>query len=149
MRITVLGSGSKLIGAAKSTDVTRQEVEKLVLDGFFPRVDATERPAKRRGAIVEFGLPYVADAGITRHVAAFLAHHDELAREALGTEAGPAGDAAGRLAVPDAVLLNGRLQVSAADPEALADAERVHAASGSTQGGSWCAHTQPGPQSLT
>ncbi len=100
-KITVLGSGSKLIGGARSTDISREEVEKLVLDGFFPKVEASARPEKRRGAIVEFGLPYVADAGITRHVAAFLAHHDELARDALGIgpEDGPA--------VPDAVLLNG------------------------------------------
>ncbi len=103
--VTVLGSGSKLIGGAKSTEVTREEVQKLVLDGFFPRVTADERPAKRRGAIVEFGLPYVADAAITRHVAAFLAHHDELAREALGLD--NAADSEGGLAVPDAVLLNG------------------------------------------
>jgi len=103
-KVTVLGSGSKLIGGARSTDVTKEEVEKLVLDGFFPRIAASERPAKRRGAIVEFGLPYVADAGITRHVAAFLSHHDELAREALGVAADSTADG---LAVPDAVLLNG------------------------------------------
>jgi molecular chaperone DnaK (HSP70) len=100
-KITVLGSGSKLIGGARSTDVTREEVETLVLDGFFPKIAPDARPEKRRGAIVEFGLPYVADAGITRHVAAFLAHHDELARDALGI--GPDDG----LAIPDAVLLNG------------------------------------------
>src|SRR5690606_9929074 len=49
--------------------------------------------------IVEFGLPYVADPAVTRHVAGFLARHEELAREALGASEGPA--------VPDAVLLNG------------------------------------------
>ncbi len=103
VRITVLGSGSKLVGGARGADVTREEVRELVLDGFFPRVDAGDRPSKRRGAIVEFGLPYVADPSITRHVAAFLAQHDELAREALGDAAPPPGG----LAVPDAVLFNG------------------------------------------
>ncbi len=102
-RITVLGSGSKLVGGARSTAITRAEVQELVLDGFFPSVGPDERPHKRRGAIVEFGLPYVADPAVTRHVAAFLAHHAELAREALADHA-PSGDA---MPVPDAVLFNG------------------------------------------
>ena len=103
VNITVLGSGSKLVGGARSTEITRAEVVELVLDGFFPAIGTDERPAKRRGAIVEFGLPFVADPAITRHVAAFLAHHAQLGREALG-EAAPAGDA---LPIPDAVLFNG------------------------------------------
>lgn len=102
-KLTVLGSGSKLVGGARSTPITRDEVQDLVLDGFFPVVGPEDRPAKRRGAIVEFGLPYVADPAITRHVAAFLAHHVVLAREALADHA-PAGDS---LPVPDAVLFNG------------------------------------------
>jgi molecular chaperone DnaK (HSP70) len=100
-KITILGSGSKLIGGARSTDMTKEEVEELVLDGFFPRIAPSERPAKRRGALIEFGLPYVADPGITRHIAAFLDHHRELARGALGDVRSDG------LAVPDAVLLNG------------------------------------------
>ena len=56
---------------------------------------------------MEFGLPYVADAGITRHVAAFLARHEELAREALGKrDLRSASDGEGP-AMPDAVLFNG------------------------------------------
>ena len=115
--LTVLGTGSKLVGGAQSTTLDRSEVEDLVLDGFFPRVDAAARPEKRRGAIVEFGLPYVADAGITRHMAAFLADHDELVREALGDKA-PESSA---MAVPDAVLLNGGVFLSPALQERVAD----------------------------
>jgi molecular chaperone DnaK (HSP70) len=103
VRVTVLGSGSRLVGAAKSTDILKSEVESIVLDGFFPNVAPDARPERRRGAIVEFGLPYVADAAITKHIAAFLAQNDELAREALGDTAPPAS----HLAVADAVLLNG------------------------------------------
>jgi len=101
-QITVLGSGSKLIGGARSTTIREDEVRALVLDGFFPQVGPDELPAKRRGAIVEFGLPYVADPAITRHLAAFLMHHRDLAREALGGDTGEDGTA-----VPDAVLFNG------------------------------------------
>ena len=102
-KITVLGSGSKLVGGARSTSVTRDEVRELVLDGFFPEVGPRDVPQKRRGAIVEFGLPYVADPAITRHVAAFLLHHEDLARVALADRAPAHGEAV----VPDAVLFNG------------------------------------------
>ena len=102
VRVTVLGSGSKLVGAAQSAAVDRAEVEEMVLDGFLPRIDARERPARRRLAVVEFGLPYVADPAITRHIAAFLADHRAVASEALDVAATD-----GASVMPDAVLLNG------------------------------------------
>ncbi len=105
VRVTVLGAGSKLIGGSQSVSVKRDAVHKLVLEGFFPEVGADATPQRRRSGIVEFGLPYVADAGVSRHVAAFLASHTDLCREALGTQdergEGIAGD------IPDAVLFNG------------------------------------------
>jgi molecular chaperone DnaK (HSP70) len=102
-KVTVLGAGSKLIGGALSTEITKSEVHSRILEGFFPTVDPSSTPERKRGAIVEFGLPYVADAAITRHVAAFLARHADVAREAF-----PNGTfAPDQLPVPDAVLLNG------------------------------------------
>lgn len=101
--VTLLGAGTQLIGGARSTELTRNEVNRMVLDGFFPRVGPEERPQRVRGGIVEFGLPYVADPAITRHVAAFLAQHAQVSREALGDRA-PSGEV---LPIPDAVLLNG------------------------------------------
>lgn len=103
VKITVLGSGSRLVGGAVSTQITRAEVDALVLDGFLPVVGPDERPARRRTGIVEFGLPYVADPSVTRHVAEFLARNDELSREALGDRSPEPG----RVAVADAVLFNG------------------------------------------
>ncbi|MHA4866907.1 Hsp70 family protein [Duganella sp. PWIR1] len=100
--VTLLGSGSKLIGGARSADLTRDEVAALVVDGFFP-LNETQEPAKRgRGAIVEFGLPYASDAAITRHLAEFLRQHAATAREALGL---PADSDA--VPIPDTLLLNG------------------------------------------
>ncbi|MYM25284.1 Hsp70 family protein [Duganella sp. FT135W] len=100
--VTLLGSGSKLIGGSRSVELTRDEVAALVVDGFFP-LNAEQAPAKRgRGAIVEFGLPYAADAAITRHLADFLRQHAAAAREALGL---PADSTA--IPIPDTLLLNG------------------------------------------
>ncbi len=100
-RVTVLGSGSKLIESALSAELQRSHVHTRIVDGFFPEVNIDARPQRRASAIVEFGLPYVADAAITKHVAAFIARHQNVAKEAVG-------DALiDGLALPDAVLLNG------------------------------------------
>jgi molecular chaperone DnaK (HSP70) len=73
--VTVLGAGAAIVGRARTTRLARDEVERAVLDGFFPAVAADDRPVRGRGALVALGLPYERDAAITRHVAAFLAKH--------------------------------------------------------------------------
>ncbi|MFL9982737.1 Hsp70 family protein [Paraburkholderia sediminicola] len=116
--ITLLGAGSKLIGGARTAQVTREEVEQIIVDGFFPAVASNERPGRPRGAIVEFGLPYATDAAVTRHIAAFLSRFAAQSRKALGStadssalssalpsEMGEAKDEP--LPVPDTLLLNG------------------------------------------
>jgi molecular chaperone DnaK (HSP70) len=115
--VTLLGAGSKLIGGARTTEITRQEVERIIVDGFFPAVAADARPGRPRGAIVEFGLPYASDAAITRHVAAFLARLAAQSREALGSTAAADDNA---LPVPDTLLLNGGVFRAEALSERLA-----------------------------
>ena len=100
--VTLLGTGAKLIGGARSVELTRDEVQRIIVDGFFPVVDSHDRPKRARGAIVEFGLPYASDAAITRHVAAFLSEHAHASRQALGSRAVDE-----RLPTPDTLLLNG------------------------------------------
>jgi molecular chaperone DnaK (HSP70) len=72
--IVVPSRGSKLIGGSIRTELTRDEVTSFITDGFFPRVDASARPAVRsRAGLTQLGLPYAQDAAVTRHLAAFLA----------------------------------------------------------------------------
>ncbi|MCA9692796.1 MAG: Hsp70 family protein, partial [Myxococcales bacterium] len=55
------------------TQLTRDELEAVLLEGFFPVVKGSERPrAPRRVGLTTLGLPYASDAAITRHLAAFL-----------------------------------------------------------------------------
>lgn len=76
--VSVLGRGSKLIGGTVSVEVERQLVANLLVDGFFPLVDASERPERRRASgFREIGLPFETDTAVTRHLAAFLASHGE------------------------------------------------------------------------
>ena len=71
--IVVPSRGSKLIGGSIRTELTRDEVTTFITDGFFPRVEASSRPAVRtRAGLTQVGLPYAQDAAITRHLAAFL-----------------------------------------------------------------------------
>ncbi|POR52881.1 Hsp70 protein [Paraburkholderia eburnea] len=102
--VTLLGAGSKLIGGARSTQITREEAARIVVDGFFPAGEAGDLPRRSRAAIVEFGLPYAADPAITRHIAAFLQRFAAHSREALGL---PASQASAAPPVPDTLLLNG------------------------------------------
>jgi molecular chaperone DnaK (HSP70) len=74
--VTVPGSGSKLLAGTLQADVTREEVSKLVLDGFFPVVQIDEPlQAERRLGLKEWGLPYAADPAVPRHLSAFLRRH--------------------------------------------------------------------------
>ena len=86
--VTLLGGGSKLLAKTRSATLTRAQVQQWVVEGFLPPAQITDTPSKRQGALRGFGLPYPADAAITRHLAQFLAQHTE-----------------GEL--PDTVLLNG------------------------------------------
>lgn len=71
--IVVPSRGSKLLGATLKTELTQEEVQQTLVDGFFPQIAITNHPVQRnRGALTQMGLPYAQDAGITRHIAAFL-----------------------------------------------------------------------------
>ncbi|HCG7992339.1 TPA: hsp70 family protein [Vibrio parahaemolyticus] len=101
VKITMLGSGSKLLRGTKSIALSKQEVHQIALDDFFPLSDFSEVPDKRRSAVVEFGLPYVADPAVSKHVAEFLTQHQQVARAALGIEDDKQN------AIPVGLLLNG------------------------------------------
>ncbi|HEX8407099.1 MAG TPA: molecular chaperone DnaK, partial [Duganella sp.] len=105
--VTLLGSGSRLIGGSRSAELTREEVATLVVDGFFPLNPSQEAAKRGRGAIIEFGLPYASDAAITRHLAGFLRQHAGAAREALGLASDDHAAGATAIPVPDTLLLNG------------------------------------------
>ena len=72
LTVSIPGRGSSLFAGSLSAQVTRAELEGLLLDGFFPDCRSTDRPRRALGAIKEWGLPYAFDGAITRHLAAFL-----------------------------------------------------------------------------
>ncbi len=109
--VTVLGRGSKLVGGTITTELTRDEVLRVLVDGFFPLVANDARPQRtRRAGLRELGLPYAADAAITRHLARFLG---ELAADSAGHERQLRRGRSG-LAAPTHVLFNGGVMKAAA-----------------------------------
>lgn len=104
--IVVPSRGSKLIGGSIRTELTREEVTAFITDGFFPRVEASARPAVRtRAGLTQLGLPYAQDAAVTRHLAAFLARQAGATAELEGFAGNVNADHS--FLHPSAVLFNG------------------------------------------
>src|SRR5207247_11009385 len=101
VEITVVGSGSALIGKSLKTEILREEALELALEGFLPFSARGELPKEeKRSLFRELGLPYVTDPAVTRHLNEFLE---------------PAGQ------VPDAILFNGGFFIPEILRERVAD----------------------------
>ncbi len=71
--VTVLGKGRAVVGGTITHELSRDDVERIVVEGFFPSCPPDAMAVK--GGCVglqELGLPYAADAAVTRHLAEFL-----------------------------------------------------------------------------
>ncbi len=97
VRITLKGQGRALIAGTLAADLTREAVEDILCNGFFPDVTPeTDVHTKKGKAMAEFGLPYEQEPAITRHIGWFLEKHREDVKTALGKEP-----------IPDFILFNG------------------------------------------
>jgi len=93
--ISILGRGKGLIAGTIRSDLTREELESVLVEGFFPACSPSDVPRKsRRGGMRELGLPYAEDPGVTRYLAKFLAESADPEKE-------------GSSVRPTAVLFNG------------------------------------------
>jgi molecular chaperone DnaK (HSP70) len=78
--ISIPGRGSALIGSTIKTELTRDDVTRILIDGFIPQISVGELPrTARRTGLTQVGLPYAQDPGITRHLAAFLTRQSRIA----------------------------------------------------------------------
>ncbi len=72
--VAVLARGSGLIAGTVKTELTLEEIEKTLSDGFFPFCDKEAKPAQgNRMGMRELGLIYESDPSVTCHLASFLA----------------------------------------------------------------------------
>lgn len=73
VEVTIIGTGTSLIGGTLKTTITREEVMELALDGFLPPCELNDKPQQDKQSVFrELGLPYVSDPAVTRHLADFL-----------------------------------------------------------------------------
>lgn len=97
LEITIHGRGSRLIGGALTTTLSKEEALKLILDGFIPLVGPEERSVvERRSGIQQVGLPYVLDPRISCQLAKFLSMTGESDSKSME-----------QFVLPSAVLFNG------------------------------------------
>jgi Ethanolamine utilization protein EutJ (predicted chaperonin) len=101
--ITLLGKGTKLVGGTIKTELTREDLNRVLVEGFFPATPSDEMPARqRRIGFQELGLPYAADPAITKHLARFLSRQTQNGPEGEAIRRGPSG-----IACPTHILFNG------------------------------------------
>jgi hypothetical protein len=114
--IVVPSRGSAMIGGILRTALTHAEVERTLVEGFFPKVKAEDRPlVQARTGLTTLGLPYAKDARITCHLAAFLGKQVNAVDELSGFSPPPGA----RFIHPTALLLNGGVFKSDALAERL------------------------------
>ncbi len=96
--IRLVGRGRSVVGGTLAATLARTEVERTVLDGFFPAVDRDALPRRTaRTGLQEWGLPFATEPEVTRHLAAFLERHRDDVRAVAGQDDGR----------PDGILFNG------------------------------------------
>ena len=80
--LVIASRGSSFMAGNIRTELTRTELNNVLVEGFFPRVASTDRPISRpRTGLRTAGLPYAQDAAITRHLAGFLSKQVLAAQE--------------------------------------------------------------------
>lgn len=77
-QVTILGRGSSLIGGTLKDTLSRDVVNNVLVNGFFPECESTTTPtAGNRVGIQELGLAYESDPAVTHHLAKFLRQIDD------------------------------------------------------------------------
>ena len=83
--LVVPSRGSSLVGGSIRSELTRSELDTVLVQGFLPEVKSDERPfSQARTGLTTIGLPYAQDAAITRHLGFFLSRQLGAADELSG-----------------------------------------------------------------
>ena len=95
-RVTLMGAGSGLIAGTATAQISREEIETIVLEQFFPLSGTCAQTNIPEGD-ASWGLPYEADTAITGHLGRFLDRHQADVKAAIGAV----------VPCPDLILFNG------------------------------------------
>jgi hypothetical protein len=89
IKIRLPGSGTKVIGGLRQTTIAKDEVEQMILNGFFINLDYNIYQSRKNSGIKELGLPYEQEPAVTWHILDFIKRHQS------------------EVNYPDAILFNG------------------------------------------
>src|SRR5581483_6837251 len=102
-QVNVLGRGSRVIGGSIKGELTRADLERVLVDGFFPVCPPDAEPNRQRASgLQELGLPYSSEPAVTKHLAAFIARNAEVI-----SQRAPSKRSKKKVAQPPGVLFNG------------------------------------------
>ncbi|MDP1836587.1 MAG: Hsp70 family protein [Chlamydiales bacterium] len=117
--ISIRGRSSRLVGGTITTSLSREEAEQVLVEGFFPLVEPTERSStERRLGIQQVGLPYAQDPRVSCQLAKFLSMTGETDSATMN-----------QFVVPTAVLFNGGTLKSVSLRERIVELLNLWAAS--------------------
>ncbi len=112
--LSVLGRGSKLIGGAVSLQLSATDVERVLLEGFFPVCSLSDRPQRQASSgFQQLGLPFETETAITRHLADFLCSAPSEVGGSVVADDTADDSSASRTPLPNRLLLNGGVFKSA------------------------------------
>lgn len=101
--VTLPGRGSRVLAGTIKSDLTRAEVARVLIDGFFPECEPDAVPKQQRSVgLQELGLPYASDPAVTKHLAHFLHRQRDVLAEKAPPKRGKK-----KASQPSAVLFNG------------------------------------------
>lgn len=106
--LVIPGRGSSLIGGTIKAELSREELTRVLTDGFFPEVAVTDLPkTARTTGLAQIALPYAQDAAVTRHLAAFLTRQAKALAGSDLAKLSPKLTASSTFVHPTAILFNG------------------------------------------
>lgn len=97
VRITIKGEGRSLIAGTLAGDLTKNDVESILVEEFFSTVTSESIENMSSGKeIADFGLPFETESSVTKHIISFLEKHRQDVKGHLNKEP-----------IPDLILFNG------------------------------------------
>jgi len=117
--VSIPARGSTLVGGTIKTELTREELSRILTDGFMPRIPVTESPqGARRTGLAQMALPYAQDPAITRHLGAFLTRQAKALKSSVDAPVKTEGKT---FVHPTSILFNGGVFKAAALKERILD----------------------------
>ncbi len=104
--IVLFGRGSSLIGGMQKATFKREQLDKLLDDGFFVKLPIDEAIPQQKSALHTMNLPYEKDPAITKHLIKFLRNSYAVTSESETTKFSSLEEQY-NIVMPNFILFNG------------------------------------------